>query len=475
MLELSLQFEGVSPQELWSLLGAYKLKKKCHRLADGTFIPLDSPDFQTAARLIDQLGLKPTDLEKGQIELPKYRALYLDGLARESRDFSIERNSMFRKMVQDIREPRDTEYVLPQGITGTLRGYQKTGFKWIKSLAEYGLGGILADDMWLGKTLQVLAFILSEKEKGQQKPSLVVAPTSLVYNWQDEAAKFVPDLKMVVIAGQQGERHELFQDIMAADLVVTSYALLRRDIHLYADKEFLYCFLDEAQHIKNPNTLNAKSVKRIKAKNYFALTGTPIENTLTELWSIFDFLMPGYLSSHKSFNQRFEIPIVKNKDQEALHELGRHTKPFILRRMKKEVLHELPEKIESKMSAGMTAEQFKLYAGWLLKARAEFESAVQENGFENSHIKILSLLTRLRQICCHPSLFIESYQGGSGKLDMLEEIVSDAVGGGHRILLFSQFTGMLALIKERLGILNTPYLFGRCDQGGRTHQAGSCL
>ena len=458
MLEFSLHFEEVSAQELWSLMGAYKLKKKYHRLADGTFIPLDSPDFQVAARLIDQLSLKQADLEKGQIDLPKYRALYLDSLARESNDFSMERNSTFRKMVQDVQEPRDTEYVLPEGIKGTLRGYQKTGFKWLKSLAGYGFGGILADDMGLGKTLQVLAFILSEKEKGH-KPSLVIVPTSLVYNWQEEAAKFVPDLKVIVISGQQGERHELFQDIMAADLVVTSYALIKRDIQLYEDKEFLYCFLDEAQHVKNPNTLSAKSVKQIRAKNYFALTGTPIENTLTELWSIFDFLMPGYLLSHKSFSHRFEIPIIKNRDQQAMYELSRHTKPFILRRMKKEVLHELPEKIESKMSNEMTPDQSKLYAGWLLKARAEMEGEIQQNGFEKSQIKILSLLTRLRQICCHPSLFIENYQGGSGKLDMLEELISDAVGGGHRILLFSQFTGMLALIKEKLGVLNIPYLY----------------
>ncbi|MBP2649942.1 MAG: helicase associated domain protein [Firmicutes bacterium] len=458
LLEFSLQFVEVSPQELWSLIGSYKLKKKYHRLADGSFIPLDSPDFQIAARLIDQLSLKPADLEKREIELPKYRALYLDSLARESNDFSMERNSSFRKMVQDVREPRDTEYVLPEGINGTLRGYQKTGFRWLKSLAEYGFGGILADDMGLGKTLQVLAFILSEKRNGQ-KPSIVIAPTSLVYNWQEEAAKFVPDLNVVVISGQQDERHELFRDIMAADLVVTSYGLIKRDIELYADKEFGYCFLDEAQHVKNPNTMNAKSVKKIRAKNYFALTGTPIENTLTELWSIFDFLMPGYLLSHKAFSKRFEAPIVKNKDQEAMVELSRYMNPFILRRMKREVLHELPEKVESKLSNEMTAEQSKVYAGWLLKARAEMEGEIQKNGFEKSQIKILSLLTRLRQICCHPSLFIENYQGGSGKLDMLEEIINDAIGGGHRILLFSQFTGMLGLIKDKLGELDIPYFY----------------
>lgn len=456
MLDFSLQYEGMSPQELIELLAAYKLKKRYHRLQDGAFVPLDSAEFQTAAMLIDQLGLKATDIEKQVAELPKYRALYLDNLARETEDFPIERNSTFKKMVQDIREPQDIEYAVPDGIQGKLRDYQKTGFKWLKSLASYGLGGILADDMGLGKTLQVIAFVLSEKTD-IPLPSLVIVPTSLVYNWQDEVQKFAPGLKVTVISGQQSERQEQFLDIDQADLVVTSYSLIKRDIQLYENKQFKYCFLDEAQHVKNPNTLNAKSVKKIKAKSYFALTGTPIENSLTELWSIFDFLMPGYLRTHKTFTGKFEIPIVKNGDQQALRELSRHIKPFILRRMKKAVLKELPPKIEGKLTSEMTGEQTRLYAAWLLKTRAEFESELQANGFEKSQIKILSLLTRLRQICCHPSLFIDNYRGGSGKLEMLQEIIKDAVSGGHRILLFSQFTGMLHLIKQELEAIDIPY------------------
>jgi len=456
MLEFSLHYEGTSPKELLELLASYKLKKRYHRLHDGSFISLDAADFQTAAKLIDQLGLRSSDLEKQTVELPKYRALYLDSLARESEDFQIERNRAFKKMVQDIREPQDVEYTLPKGIQGKLRDYQKTGFKWLKSLASYGLGGILADDMGLGKTLQVLTFILSEKED-EQGPSIVIAPTSLVYNWQDEVTKFAPDLKIIVVSGQQSDRLEQLQAIEQADLVVTSYGLIKRDIALYEQKNFKYCFLDEAQHVKNPNTLNAKAVKRIKARSYFALTGTPIENTLTELWSIFDFVMPGYLRSHKAFTSRFEIPIVKNGDRAAQQELGRHIKPFILRRMKKTVLKELPEKIESKMVSEMTVEQTKLYEAWLLQARTELETELQTSGFEKSQIKILSLLTRLRQICCHPSLFIENYQGGSGKLEMLQEILKDAISGGHRVLLFSQFTGMLHLIKQELDNLQISY------------------
>ncbi|WP_371371479.1 SNF2 helicase associated domain-containing protein [Sporomusa aerivorans] len=461
MLEFSLQLEDMTPKELIDLLSAYKLKKRYHRLPGGAFIPLDSVEFQTTAKLFRELRLRPADIERQKVELPKYRALYLDALARDNPDFSIERSSNFKRMIQDIREPQDVEYSIPEGIQGKLRDYQKIGFKWLKSLASYGLGGILADDMGLGKTLQVITFVLSEKNLPQM-PSLVIVPTSLVYNWQEEINKFAPGLQAVVISGQPVERLEQLKNIAMADLVITSYGLIRRDIELYTQITFKYCFLDEAQHIKNPNTLNAKSVKQIKANCYFALTGTPIENTLTELWSIFDFLLPGYLRSHKAFASTYEIPIIRNGDQQALADLGRHIKPFILRRMKKAVLKELPEKVESKMISEMTDEQTRLYAAWLLKAKAEFESEVSTNGFEKSQIKILSLLTRLRQLCCHPSLFIENYHGGSGKLEMLQELVRDATGSGHRILLFSQFTSMLAILKQELTAMqiNSFYLDG---------------
>jgi len=456
MLDFTLHYEGASTKELLELLASCKLKKRYHRLRDGTFISLDSAEFQTAAALIGQLGFKPADIEKQQITLPKYRALYLDSLARESGDFSLERNGAFKRMVQDITEPHDVEYAVPAGIQGKLRDYQKTGFKWLKSLASYGLGGILADDMGLGKTLQALTFLLSEKG-ALPEPSIVIAPTSLVYNWQDEVAKFAPSLKVVVVSGLQSARFSQMQEIGDADLVVTSYALIKRDIALYEDMKFKYCFIDEAQHVKNANTLSAKAVKRLKAKCYFALTGTPIENTLTELWSIFDFLMPGYLKTHKAFTGQFEIPIVKNNDEKALQELNRHIRPFILRRMKKAVLKELPEKTEIKMINDMTTAQAKLYAAWMQRARAEFEQEVQSNGFEKSQIKILSLLTRLRQLCCHPALFIENYHGGSGKLNMLTELVGDAISGKHRILLFSQFTSMLDLIRQELTAMQVPY------------------
>jgi SNF2 family DNA or RNA helicase len=235
--------------------------------------------------------------------------------------------------------------------------------------------------------------------------------------------------------------------------------LIRRDIDLYSTLEFSYCFLDEAQHIKNPNTINAKSVKQIKARGYFALTGTPIENSLTELWSIFDFIMPGYLLSHHKFVKNFESPIIKDSDNKALKELTMHIKPFILRRMKSEVLKELPDKIENKMTAEMTEAQKKLYLAYLLQAKGELAKEISENGFEKSQMKILAALTRLRQICCHPSLFVENYEGESGKLALLEEILEDAIDSKHRILIFSQFTSMLNIIKKVLEDRNISYFY----------------
>ena len=222
-----------------------------------------------------------------------------------------------------------------------LRDYQKVGFKWLKTLAHYKLGGILADDMGLGKTLQVIAFILSEKSNSPL-PSIVIAPTSLIYNWQEEIERFAPELTSLVIAGSRAERIELLEQMNNHDIIITTYNILKRDIEDYENRHFHYCFLDEAQHIKNPNTQNAKSVKHLQTDGYFALTGTPIENTLTELWSIFDFIMPDYLLSHSAFKKKFEIPIVKNQDPHVMHDLNRYITPFILRRIKSKVLTELP-------------------------------------------------------------------------------------------------------------------------------------
>lgn len=458
LLEFSLQFDDIDDDDLEQVFHSLKLKRKYFRCRDGSFLDLEQGELKDIATVIEHLGLEPSALKQNIIHLPKYRAMYLDSFLRQRELQGIGRNSAFKHLVQSIQEPQDMEYQVPEGLENILREYQKTGFKWLRTLASYGLGGILADDMGLGKTIQVIAFILSEKCSGQPL-SLVIAPTSLVFNWHEEVQKFAPSLKVVVISGTLNERRERFQAIDSADLVVTSYPLIRRDIDVYRDIEFDYCFLDEAQHIKNPNTINAKSVQQLKARNYFALTGTPIENSLTELWSIFNFIMPGYLLNHTAFQKKYELPIAKGEDPESLAELSRHVQPFVLRRLKKDVLKELPDKIETNLTAEMTKEQEKIYLAFLKQAKGEIVREIHTTGFEKSRIKILAVLTRLRQICCHPGLFIEDYKGESGKMQLLQELLVDAVDSGHRILLFSQFTSMLAIIREYLAGQGIDYFY----------------
>ncbi|HBW35108.1 MAG TPA: helicase, partial [Desulfosporosinus sp.] len=450
ILEISFQYTDIDQNELSDIFHSLHLKKKYHRLRDGSFLDLNQPEMNAVAQLIENLDLKASDLNEKLLNLPKYRAMYIDSFLRQANLPGVQRNKAFKQLVQSILEPQDGEFEIPDELHHILRDYQKTGFQWLKTLASYGLGGILADDMGLGKTLQVLAFILSAKLT-TSAPALVIAPTSLIYNWQEEAKKFTPTLRVLVVEGNPQERQTQLSEIDdQCDLVVTSYPILRRDIDEFAKLDFSYCFLDEAQHTKNPQTLNAKSVQQIKAKSYFALTGTPIENSLSELWSLFNFIMPGYLLSHQDFRKKFEIPIIKGEDSNILTELSRHINPFILRRLKKDVLKELPDKIETQLSASLTEEQKKLYLAYLQEAKGQIAQEIASVGFNKSHMKILAALTRLRQICCHPSMFIDNYTGESGKMLLLEEILTDALDSGHRILVFSQFTTMLDIIQGHL-------------------------
>lgn len=415
MLEMDFAYSGLDPREIADIYQAYRTKKHYHRLRSGQFVDLDDSSLAHLSHLIEQLALKTDQIGHATVQLPMNRALYIDSLTREYTDFQVSRNKSFKLLVQDLLEPQDMEFDVPSHLQGTLRNYQVTGYKWLRTLDHYGFGGILADDMGLGKTLQVIALVYAARAaQAGHLPTLVVAPTSLVYNWLGEVEKFAPDLKVQVISGTQSSRIDQFPDM-------------------------------------------SKAVKQIKAQAYFALTGTPIENTLTELWSIFDFIMPGYLHNHHQFVKRFENPIVKNGDSQQLKELSRHIQPFILRRMKKEVLQELPDKIESKMSSEMTPEQGKVYAAYLMQAQKEINSELAQKGFEKSQVKILSILTRLRQICCHPATFLENYHGGSGKVDQLMELVTDALDAQHRLLIFSQFTSLLELVQQKLTHAGIPF------------------
>ena len=291
-----------------------------------------------------------------------------------------------------------------------------------------------------------------QKEKENRKSSLVVSPSSLTLNWQNEANKFAKDLKTLVIRGSLQERKEKIKEIDNYDLVITSYDLLKRDIELYEERGYIfkYVIADEAQYLKNSNTQNAKCIKKINSNTRFALTGTPIENSLAELWSIFDFIMPGYLFTYRKFKNMYETPIVKDNDESAMKKLKMLIEPFILRRNKKEVLTELPDKTVTILNNEMNEEQKNLYLTYLLRAKQELTEQIDLNGFEQSHMQILAALTRLRQICCHPGLFIGNYKQGSSKLEQCIEIIEEGAEAGHKILLFSGYTSMFDFIEKEL-------------------------
>ncbi len=449
LLELDIATEDVPAAELLEILNSYRAKKKYYRLKDGSFASLSDESVGMLSELMDAAHLKPKELIKGKLHLPMYRTLYLDKLLEEHESVYSSRDAHFREIIKGFKTVKDADFEEPESLSRILRNYQKNGYKWLRTIESWQFGGILADDMGLGKTLQIIAVLLAAKEEGQQGTSLVVAPASLVYNWKDEFARFAPGLTVLLITGTQEERKEKLAQSGEADVLVTSYDLLKRDIALYEEKEFLYEVIDEAQYIKNHTTAAAKTVKVIRSRTRYALTGTPIENRLSELWSIFDYLMPGFLYGYDVFRKEIETPVVKNGDETAMQRLQKMVAPFILRRLKGDVLRDLPEKLEEDHFVRLEEEQRKLYDGQVLHMR---ESLARQDAseFQKNRMQILAELTRLRQICCDPSLCFEDYKSGSAKLEACVELIKSAADGGHRILLFSQFTSMLEIIHDRL-------------------------
>ena len=457
-LDVKVDADGMSGAELSRILTAYQQKKKYYRLKNGEFLQLESNGILAVAKMAKDLALTKTDIAAGEIRLPHYRALYLDQLFKEEPGVPFYRDQAFRAVIRGMKSVEDAEYQIPGQMASVLRGYQQYGFRWLKTLDAGRFGGILADDMGLGKTVQVIALLADgykkEEQDGKGLLSLIVSPASLVYNWEHEFRKFAPHLPIASVAGTAKEREQILDetkrdaDIGKNRILITSYDLLRRDIELYEPLTFRYQIIDEAQFIKNAGTKNARAVKKIQSVTRFALTGTPIENRLGELWSIFDYLMPGFLFSYQRFKKDFEIPLIKEKNEEVMTSLKRLTSPFILRRVKKDVLKDLPDKLETCIYSQMEGEQRNLYA-----ANAQILKNMLEEGGEedvSGKLQILAQLTRLRQICCDPRLYYENYKGNSAKLETCMELVESGAFGGHKILLFSQFTSMLKLIEARL-------------------------
>ena len=447
LLELQIHSDEMSREELAYLLTRYDRKKKYVRLKNGDFLDVREDGLGLLAEISEDLRLTESGLKKGHVNVPKYRAMYLDAALKSNQELSVEKNREFKGMVRNMKTIEDSDYEVPDSLRSIMRGYQKSGFLWLKTLRENGFGGILADDMGLGKTLQVISLLLSEQESAKAGErewhrSLIVCPASLVYNWQKEISRFAPQIKTTLVTGLATERQRIVRHTKEGEVLITSYDLLKRDVELYRDMVFAIQVIDEAQYIKNPGTQAAKGVKQITAGFKLALTGTPIENRLSELWSIFDYLMPGFLYTYQRFREEIEIPIVVNGDENRMQRLQRMIRPFILRRLKGEVLRDLPAKLEENVFAKLEGEQLALYDAHVQRMKESLEGK-SEKEFRSEKIQILAELTRLRQICCDPGLLFEGYKGESAKAQMCMELIENAVGAGHKVLLFSQFTSML--------------------------------
>ncbi len=449
-LDLAVDAGELPEGEIGRILSAYRAKKRFYQMRSGDFIRLEDSGFEVLSELSKGLDLEEKQSFQAPVRLPGYRSLFVDKLLGDGSHMEVRRDQAFQSVVRAMSSWEEGAFDVPESLLEVLRDYQKKGFFWLKTLDSLNFGGILADDMGLGKTIQVIALLLSEAEEHSDMEALIVCPASLIYNWESEIRRFGKGLSVMVVAGTVPDRREmLWGQKGKAQVMITSYELLRRDIELYGKKEFRFLVLDEAQYIKNHTTKNAEAVKQVRAGTRFALTGTPIENRLSDLWSIFDFLMPGFLYGYARFKKEFEIPIAKGEGKKELKRLNRLIAPFLLRRCKKDVLTELPDKLEHIVYSKLEGEQRKLYTAQAFLLKQRLEEAGEEE-YRREQMQILAELLRLRQLCCDPSLCYEGYEGGSAKLETCMELVAGAVSGGHKVLLFSQFTSMLEILEKRL-------------------------
>ncbi len=444
-LELMLTRDGEPVDEILELMEALSRKRRYFRLRSGEFLDLnDLANWQeTAAGIYEAAVRDGNELNRDAIVLRAYRAGYLTSMLENS-GVKIELDDEVKALSESLaRGGQETE--TPEMASGvSLRDYQKRGYEWMIALDRMHMGGILADDMGLGKTAQIIALLLATREAG--RTSLVVAPTSLTYNWLSEFRKFAPNLSVTVLSGNGTQRAGLIRHITSngdVDVVITSYPLIRRDIPLLKDFRFRFVILDEAQNIKNAGSVAAQAVKQLQADTRFALTGTPMENGVGELWSLFDFVLPGYLPGYNTFLRKYQ-------DGENASDLLKRIQPFLIRRLKQDVLEELPDKMETTLTARMTEEQERIYRAALERLRPQIDRLLEEKGAGRGRIEVLSAITELREICCHPSLVMSDYRGGSGKEEMLLELLPEMIRNGRRVLIFSQFTSMLRLLRGRI-------------------------
>lgn len=444
-LQLDTLESNLQPKQMQEILSKYDPKKKYYRLKNGDFVYLNQ-QIKDWFNLQSHLQIPIQKYGKTTIELPRYRLFYLE--KQLSSNQLIQAQDTVYQTLKQAHDILNITYPLPDATRSILRQYQKQGYHWLRQLHELHFGALLADEMGLGKTIQVLTFLRSLKNH----QTLIVTPASLQYNWLNEIQRFTPDLKTIFIQGTQAVRQQRIEQIQGNVICITSYDSLKRDIELYQDLHFDVEIIDEAQYIKNGTTLASQGVKHIHADFKIALTGTPIENRLAELWSIFDYLMPGFLGTYSYFKKMYELPIF-NQDTQVEQELIALVSPFILRRTKKAVLHDLPEKMEEVYYVPLEDEQQKLYDAQV----AQIKHLLATKNEDDQTIEVLSQIMRLRQICCDPRLYYNNYTGPSAKTELCLQLIQQAIEDGHKILLFSQFTSMLDILTKRLHQQQIPF------------------
>lgn len=456
LLDIDLADQKMSWEDIQAALKAYQEKRKYFVLKNGMLAKAEQPTIEQLAQTLHDLGISFKDFIHGKLHLPAYRAFYFAKQMKAANALHFSTNESFNTLINDLAKNQLKQNQIPVSLQNILRPYQKIGFNWLSTIVNYKFGGLLADEMGLGKTLQIISLLLARKEKMQnQLPSLIVAPASVIYNWQAEVKKFASSLNVALLDGTKKERERLLLDAKKYDLLISSYQSLNRDLEAYQNLIFDVEVIDEAQNIKNQQSVTTKTVKVIKAHHKLALTGTPIENKLSELWSVFDYLMPGFLGSYPDFRKKYELPIVKEQDKEAEDQLANMVIPFILRRLKKDVLRDLPDKDEEIVPVKMNKKQADLYNMQTQKIIAQLNGQGDED-FKRSRFQILAQITKLREICCDPHLLYENYHGKSNKLIATIELIKNNLANGHKILLFSQFTAMLDILHENLARLRLP-------------------
>lgn len=446
IMSYSFDVDNIDLSELNKVLSSLKNKKNYYKLKNGNIIDLnENKELQELNNMFDDLDING-NLENGTLEIPKYRAFYIDSLKKDKYKW-IETNNSFDEFIKNFEMYKNVDIKFDKDDSKILRDYQKEGVKWLYTLYKCDLGGILADEMGLGKSLQTICFIKQILKEKPNSKIMIVCPTALVYNWKKEFDKFAPNLKYVTVAESKKKRMEVIKNIDNYNVFITSYGLVRNDNDEYEKVNFEVCVIDEAQTIKNYQAGMTKEVKKIKSRTKIALTGTPLENSVLELWSIFDFIMPGYLNSIIKFKENYGISDIDDKSLSKLKNLNYQIKPFILRRKKKDVFKELPDKIENNIYLELPDFQKALYLKTLKETEKEMEELIQTEGYTKARFKILQLLMKLRQICIDPAVLYENYNNESIKIEKLLEVVKNYISDGHKILIFSSFKRVLDRVK----------------------------